>query len=202
MPLPESHPPAQPFSLDDQATLLRIAFDSIRHGQARHRPLAVTVADFPAPLQEQRAAFVTLQINHRLRGCIGSLEARQPLVVDVAQNAFAAAFRDPRFAALGTDELTMLECHISVLSAPTAMDFVSEPDLLAQLRVGVDGLVLEEDGGYRGTFLPAVWESLSAPAEFLSQLKLKAGLPVDYWSDTLRVLRYETSGFQGCATTN
>jgi AMMECR1 domain-containing protein len=60
---------------------------------------------------------------------------------------------------------------------------------LSQLRPGVDGLILEE-GGRRGTFLPAVWESLPEPRAFLRELKRKAGLPADHWSDTLRAHRY------------
>ena len=74
------------------------------------------------------------------------------------------------------------------------MTFSSEADLLKQLRPGVDGLILEEDG-YRGTFLPSVWESLPRPEQFLQHLKLKAGLPSDYWSGTLRVQRYTTESF-------
>jgi AMMECR1 domain-containing protein len=62
------------------------------------------------------------------------------------------------------------------------------------LRPGVDGLVLH-DGNARATFLPAVWESLPQPAAFLEQLKQKAGLPADYWSDTLEVWRYTTESF-------
>ncbi len=62
------------------------------------------------------------------------------------------------------------------------------------MRPGVDGLILEE-GNHRGTFLPAVWESLPSPEDFLRQLKQKAGLPVDYWSNNIRVKRYTTESF-------
>jgi len=180
---------------DERQTLLEIAFASIRHGLSTRHPLSVASDDYNAALQTPRATFVTLHLEGRLRGCIGSLEPRHPLVVDVAENAFAAAFRDPRFLDLSAAELTALECHISVLGTPVMMAFDSETDLIAQLRAGVDGLVLEEVGGYRGTFLPSVWDQLPAPRDFFSQLKRKAGLPEDYWSKTLRVLRYETTGF-------
>ena len=60
---------------------------------------------------------------------------------------------------------------------------------MSKLRPGVDGLVLEERG-QRGTFLPSVWESLPSPRQFLAQLKVKAGLPADYWSDSIKVERY------------
>lgn len=180
---------------DERQTLLEIAFASIRYGLSTRRPLSVASGDYHDTLQTPRATFVTLQLEGRLRGCIGSLEPRYPLVVDVAENAFAAAFRDPRFLSLSATELTALECHISVLGTPVTMAFDSEADLITQLRAGVDGLVLEEVGGYRGTFLPSVWDQLPAPRDFFAQLKRKAGLPEDYWSKTLRVLRYETTGF-------
>lgn len=152
---------------------------------------------YPAALQAERASFVTLTIDHQLRGCIGVLEAIRSLVVDVAANAFAAAFEDRRFAPLAAGEYPRLTIHISVLSPPAAMSFVSEADLLRQLRPMADGLVLEEQG-YRGTFLPSVWETLPEPREFLRHLKRKAGLPEDYWTASLRVSRYTTESFGAC----
>jgi len=130
-------------------------------------------------------------VETSLRGCIGTLEPQWALVLDVAKNARAAAFEDPRFPALTWPEFDRLEAHVSVLSMPEPMQFESEEDLLAQLRPGVDGLILEESF-YRGTFLPAVWESLAEPQEFLRHLKQKAGLHPDYWSDTIKVQRYTT----------
>ncbi len=176
-------------------TLLDIARRSIVHGLEHHAPLTVEPADYEGPLREPRASFVTLHLGEALRGCIGSLEARRPLVCDVAHNAFAAAFQDPRFPPLSAAELQALRIHISVLSAPQPLHFTSQEDLLRQLRPGIDGLILEEGEVYRGTFLPSVWASLPEPRQFLAQLKLKAGLPPDYWSDTLRVWRYTTESF-------
>ncbi|NOX92825.1 MAG: AmmeMemoRadiSam system protein A, partial [Gammaproteobacteria bacterium] len=129
-----------------------------------------------------------------LRGCIGSLEAHRPLVEDIAHNARAAAFSDPRFSPVTAQELPALEFHLSVLSPAVPLRFESETDLLEQIRPGIDGLVLE-DGPHRGTFLPAVWESLPDAAQFLQHLKLKAGLPKDHWSDTLKISRYTTQTF-------
>ncbi len=174
--------------------LLQVARDSIAHGLRTGRPLAVDPADFDPELQERRASFVTLNRHGRLRGCIGHLEAIQPLVADVAENAFNAAFRDPRFPPLTAGEFDDLEVHISVLSPPEPLAFDSEADLLEKIRPGVDGLILEE-GPYRGTFLPSVWEQLPERGQFLAQLKMKAGLPPDYWSDTLKVYRYTTESF-------
>ena len=120
---------------------------------------------------------------------MGAIGATEPLVVDVARNAYSAAFRDPRFSQVTQEEVGQLEYHISILSEPAPIQFASEADLLAQIRPGVDGLILHV-GPKKGTLLPAVWEHLHDPAEFLAQLKLKAGLPRDYWSSTVRVERY------------
>jgi hypothetical protein len=177
-----------------QQTLLELARASIRQGFTHHRPLAVDPAAYPPALRAERAAFVTLNRGGRLRGCIGHLEACQPLVQDVAENAYAAAFRDPRFPPLTPDEFEEIAIHVSVLTIPEPLEIASEDDLITRLRPGVDGLILE-DGLHRGTFLPAVWDSLPRPAQFVGQLKLKAGLPLGYWSDRIRVSRYTTESF-------
>jgi len=119
-------------------------------------------------------------------------------VQDVAHNAYAAAFSDPRFPPLAALELELegLDLHISILSPPEPMQFVSEGDLLNQLRPGEDGLILRA-GVRRGTFLPSVWESLPQPQAFLQHLKMKAGLAPDFWSDEVRVERYTTEAFGG-----
>jgi len=189
-------PSTEKQTLNDElrATLLEVARDSIRYGLQHGRPLTVDPADYPEPLGEERASFVTLNIDGRLRGCMGHLEAVAPLVVDVADNAYAAAFRDPRFPPLSNAEFDDLELHISVLSKPEPMQFSSEEDLLKQIRPGEDGLILE-DGFAKGTFLPSVWESLPKARDFLAHLKVKAGLPPDYWSPSLKVYRYETESF-------
>ena len=181
-------------SESDRRLLLDLARSSIRYGLTRGRPQPVNPADYPPALREPRAAFVTLNRHGQLRGCIGHLEASQALVRDVADNAYAAAFRDPRFPPLTEAEYEDLEVHISVLSPPEPLPIVSEADLLLQMRPGVDGLILEE-GHHRGTFLPSVWESLPAPEQFLAHLKLKAGLSPAYWSDGIRVARYTTEAF-------
>ncbi len=176
--------------------LLNTARASVRHGLAHGRALPVTVEDYPPPLQEPRATFVTLKLDGRLRGCIGTLEAYRPLVQDVAENAFAAAFQDPRFPPLGEAEYPRLEYHVSILSEPEPFPVRDEADLLARLRPGVDGLVLSQ-GPHRATFLPAVWDSLPDARDFVAHLKLKAGLPAEHWSDAMRFERYTVEEFGG-----
>lgn len=175
--------------------LLDIAFSSIEHSLSNNRALMVRPEEYDPELQEPRATFVTIKINRMLRGCIGMLEAMRPLVVDVAQNAYAAAFSDPRFPPMSHAELELIDIHISILSPFKEMQFTSQEDLISQLQAGKDGLILEEGRYYRGTFLPTVWGSLPDPTNFLKQLKQKAGLAPDYWSDSIRIYRYTTESF-------
>lgn len=167
--------------------LQQTALQSIQHGLDQGLPLKPATDD--ALLLAPGASFVTLQLQGALRGCIGSLQAHRSLIDDVAQNAFSAAFRDPRFAPVSARELPLLEIHISLLSDTTPMQFQDEADLLRQLRPGIDGLVLSA-GQHRSTFLPQVWEQLPQPVDFLRQLKCKAGLPANYWGPDLHVQRY------------
>lgn len=180
MPLPEA----------SGRRLLDLARSSIRHGLDHGRALRIDPAGEPTELQAVRATFVTLETGGRLRGCIGTLEAHQPLAADVAEHAYEAAFEDPRFAPLTAGEFDGLAIHISILSPPEPLLCAGEADLLAKLRPGTDGLILQE-GRRRATFLPAVWEDLPQPRDFLAHLKLKAGLPAGHWSPTLRFWRYE-----------
>ena len=140
-------------------------------------------------LKQQGACFITVMRDAKLRGCIGTLRPHRPLAEDVKANAVAAAFRDPRFAPLGPEELAAIALEISVLSALEPLRFADEADALRQLRAGVDGVVLEY-GHHTGTFLPQVWDDLKEPADFLAHLKYKAGLPPDFWDRDVRLSRY------------
>jgi AmmeMemoRadiSam system protein A len=177
-----------------RATLMDVARRSIEHGLASGQPLVVIPSEYHLDLKAVRASFVTLQKYGQLRGCIGHLEAVQPVVVDVAENAFAAAFRDPRFSPLTAAEWPDVDVHLSLLTTPERMRFSDEADLIGQIRAGEDGLILQ-DGPNRGTFLPSVWESLPNPVDFLIHLKRKAGLAANHWSDRVEVYRYHTESF-------
>jgi len=171
-------------------TLLRIARASIEDSLGRNS--GAPPAEH-AWLRERRASFVTLQQDGRLRGCIGSLEAQRPLGEDVAASARAAAFNDPRFRNLGSAELERTDIEVSLLSAAKRILFESRADLIAQLRPGIDGVILEEGGaetGRRATFLPQVWEGLPDPEEFLAHLMQKAGIAQNADIRRCRVKRY------------
>ena len=147
---------------------------------------------------EQRAAFVTLNLNGELRGCIGSLEAQRRLGEDIVSNAHAAAFRDPRFSPLTAEEFRALEIEVSILSRAKRLAFEDEADLVRQLVPGRDGLILERGegrGARRSTFLPQVWESLPEPASFLRHLKQKAGIAADARIESCRIKRYRVAKF-------
>ncbi|MDP2432033.1 MAG: AmmeMemoRadiSam system protein A [Pseudomonadota bacterium] len=162
---------------------------------AREFDRSVAASPHPDWLMAPGAVFVTLTEAGRLRGCIGSLEAHRPLGEDVEHNARAAAFHDPRFPPLAPAELPSLRVEVSVLTPATPMAFTDEDDALAQLRPGVDGLILEH-GYHRSTFLPQVWEQLPDPRQFMSHLKQKAGLSGDFWAKDLRLSRYGVEKFK------
>jgi AmmeMemoRadiSam system protein A len=127
------------------------------------------------------ACFVTLTENGELRGCIGSLEARQELYKDVIENAIHAAFHDYRFLPLRKDELAHIKIEISVLTAPKKLEYKDEKDLLNKLNKDM-GIILNKNGR-SATFLPQVWEELSDKVEFLEHLSRKAGLGKDDWKN-------------------
>lgn len=188
-------PDPAPLGEQERATLLDLARRAIDHGVRTGERLRVDVTPYPASLQSHHGCFVTLHLDGKLRGCVGSLDARGPLADEVARSAHMAAFRDPRFAPLSAEEAPRLAIHVSVLTDPKPFEVRDEADLLARVRPGVDGLILR-DGRHVGTFLPDVWKSLPEPRAFVTQLKLKAGLPADHWSDTVRVERYQTQSFE------
>ena len=165
--------------------LLRLARNAI----AEHFGLPVQDVPQAGWLKQPGATFVTLTLQRQLRGCIGSLEARRPLVEDVRSNAVAAAFHDPRFAPLTAEEFAEVIVEVSLLTPAQPMQFGDEVDALTQLRPNVDGVIFEYSG-YRSTFLPQVWENLAQPRQFLAMLKRKAGLPDDFWADGIRLSRY------------
>jgi MEMO1 family protein len=158
----------------------------------RVHPDAVLSPKLTAP----GATFVTLRRNGELRGCVGSPVAHRSLATDVVEHAFNAAFRDHRFPKLHILELAGLELSVSVLTPPETMRFGGEADLLGQLRMGVDGLIIE-DAGRRALYLPAVWQQIHDKRQFLATLKLKAGLAADHFSSGLRAYRFRSIEVKG-----
>ncbi len=150
-----------------------------------------TPLEYPCVFDEQGASFVTLKINNNLRGCIGSIIAHRPLIRDITHNAHAAAFSDPRFKKLTLDEFDKIQITVSLLSKPKHIEFCTEDELLEKIEPYTDGLIIR-DGNYQGVFLPDVWEQLANKKEFLKQLKIKAGLPKNYFSNNLEAFKFQS----------
>ena len=177
---------AQSFAEEHGRTLLDIARNSI---EAALGVSELKLLPDEPWLKPAHATFGTLTRNGRLRGCIGSLEAHRPLGEDVRHNARAAALSDPRFPPLTSEELASTRIEVSLLSTPKLLAFADHSDLIAQLRPGEDGLILEY-GEARGTFLPQVWDSLPDPEQFVAELKRKAGLSSGVSTAKCRIQRY------------
>jgi AmmeMemoRadiSam system protein A len=162
-----------------------------------HQPLPILdLSSLPNHLCQIGASFVTLTRAGDLRGCIGTLEATLPLVLDVMEHTAAAALYDYRFAPVQPEELDEIEIEISRLTAPAPLEYRDPAGLLGQLQPGIDGIVLR-DGPYRATFLPQVWEKIPDPALFLNSLCEKMGVSYDLWRHKkMQVSTYRVEEFR------
>ena len=185
---------ASEWNLAERQMLLQLAREAIRSPLEGEKQFNIQLERFPDHLKDKRASFVTINLDGNLRGCIGSLEAHRPLVLDVAHNAQAAAFKDPRFSQLTHGEYQRIDLHISVLSAPLALSVSSRDELIAELQPGTHGLIIEENGR-RATYLPSVWSQLKDPETFVSELRRKAGLDPLGWDAATKVYTYVTEEF-------
>ena len=180
----------------DRQYLLKLARETIVQRLRKEEPPPLDPDTLPESLSQDGACFVTLTKRGALRGGIGTLEPRRLLVEDVRANAAAAAFSDPRFPAVSVEELDDLQIELSVLSAPQPLSYDGPDDLIAKLRPGVDGVVIES-GWNRATFLPQVWEKLPDPHEFLGHLCRKAFLDTDaYRKPGIKVSVYQVKKFE------
>jgi len=176
------------YSTTEQQYLLQLARQAIAKEFGNCLPIANI--EFPG-LAQHAACFVTLNLDHKLRGCIGNLEARDSLFESVTRNAKLAAFNDHRFAPLSPEEFGNIKIELSILTPMQALVVTDEADLLRQLRPNIDGLVFKS-GQHQATFLPSVWQQLPEPKEFLAHLKRKAGLAEDYWNADVQCFNYQT----------
>jgi AmmeMemoRadiSam system protein A len=180
---------------EEKRTLLDLARHALEDGVRGQKLAPLDLPSLSPRLQACGASFVTLKINGNLRGCIGVLEPCQALVEDVREHAIAAALQDFRFPVVCPEELPLIKLEISRLTVPLALEYCSPADLLANLRSGIDGVVLR-DGPRRATFLPQVWEKLPDPADFLDSLCYKLGVAPDLWRKKhLDVLVYQVEEF-------
>lgn len=182
-------------STEDRDILLKVARQSIERAVRGEPKLTLSVKDYSALLQRNGASFVTLTLKGRLRGCIGTLQAYQALVLDVREHAILAALEDPRFPPVAERELAAIKIEISRLTEPKPLSYQTPQDLLQGLHPGTDGVVLRL--GYRSaTYLPQVWDQIPDPADFLSELCLKMGTSADTWKkQKLEVSTYQVEEF-------
>ena len=182
-------------TLDEQKELLRAAREAIEHRVQGRKLPPIQKTSLTENLSEQGASFVTLTIRGQLRGCIGALEAYQPLIDDVREHAVAAAFEDPRFPPLREDELNRIQIEVSRLTRPVPLEYKDADDLLSKLRPHVDGIIIK-DGLRRATFLPQVWEKLPDPSDFMDNLCYKMGTAHHHWRNKhLDVFIYQVEEF-------
>jgi uncharacterized protein len=182
-------------TLDEQNTLLRMARKAINHALRREKLPPVQMTSLTPNLRQQGASFITLTIHGQLRGCIGALEAYQPLFEDVREHAVAAAFEDPRFPPLTEDELSRTQIEVSRLTRPILLQYKDADDLLSKLRPHIDG-VIAKDGLRRATFLPQVWEKIPDPSEFMDNLCYKMGVNHRHWRNKhIDVFIYQVEEF-------
>jgi len=184
-----------PLPPEERRILLRLARQALEAAVGGHPLPPLDLASLPKALREPGASFVTLTIDEALRGCIGALEAYQPLAEDVREHAVAAALNDYRFPPLTPAELPRVHIEISRLTPLRPLHYETPENLPGLLRPGVDGVVLRL-GFRRATFLPQVWEKIPNAERFLSQLCLKMGAPPDAWRrQPLEVFTYQVEEF-------
>lgn len=178
-------------SAQEKMCLKEEVFRAIHYPLNHQKKTSLDISLFSESLRDKANSFITLLNNDELCGCMGSLKTDKPLIINLCQNAFSAAFADPRFPSMTTHHWPNVQVDIAILSELTLCSVRNEKHLLSILQPGRDGVVLE-DIPLRATFLPAVWEKISQPQDFINMLKLKAGLPMNYWSDSTTWYRYET----------
>lgn len=183
-------------TLEEQQTLLHLAREAMTQRVKGEKLSRVDLSALTPRLREDGATFVTLTIRGELRGCIGTLEAHQPLAQDARDHAVAAALEDPRFPPVEEGELGAIQLEVSRLTRPLPLEYKDGDDLVSKLKPHVDGVILRDGFGRRATFLPQVWEKIPDPAEFLDHLCQKMGLSENAWQTKhLEALTYQVEEF-------
>ncbi|OLA93954.1 MAG: hypothetical protein BHW64_05725 [Candidatus Melainabacteria bacterium LEY3_CP_29_8] len=149
------------------------------------------IEDYHLILTMPFATFVTIYKNGHLRGCIGSIIPSSPIIEDIANNAYNASYKDPRFYPLVKEEFCDIEFEISILTPLTKLEFKNQDELLDKIKIDIDGLIIH-DKNYQAVYLPQVWEHFKIEGfedkdiklQFLQSLKEKAGLNKDHFSDS------------------
>ncbi len=171
-------------SNEERMLRMRIARQAITEAVHNQPQTLLRMENLPAALRELGASFVTLTIKGRLRGCIGSLEAYQPLALDVQTRAAQAATEDYRFPPISVLELPSIHIEISRLTPPVPLPYSTPEELPHLLHPHEDGVILQS-GRHRATYLPQVWDQIPDPKDFLSELCQKMGARAELWQKTM-----------------
>ena len=182
-------------TLEEQQTLRRMAREAMTFRVKGEALPPLDVSSLTERLRADGASFVTLTMRGELRGCVGALEAYQPLAEDVREHAVAAALEDPRFPPVSERDLRAIQLEISRLTRPHPLEYKDAAELLSKLKPRVDGVILRDDMR-RATFLPQVWKKIPQPDEFMDNLCYKVGANYDLWRKKhLEVLTYQVEEF-------
>ncbi len=190
MSLAEFQPNQIKLSKKDWSHLLEVARHAIKYGLSYHNPPFLELEKYPDSIKQEAASFVTLRESNVMRGCVGSVDAHLPLVQDVANHAFAAAFKDSRFASINHIEEPVVHIAISVISDLVRINVDSEEQLVDLIEPLKCGVVLSL-GGKKATFLPEVWNDVDGGQEFVIRLKQSLNLPATFWSKDLTIDCYQ-----------
>ncbi len=183
-------------SQEERETLLKLARQALEVGVSGKALEPIILEIQSINLQQPGASFVTLKRKGELRGCIGALEAYQPLAEDVREHVVAAALNDYRFPPVSPEELPDITIEISRLTPPQRLVYEKCEDLAQLMRPHIDGVILR-DGIRRATFLPQVWEKISDPILFINCLCQKMGLSPETWRrKKLEAWVYQVEEFQ------
>lgn len=186
---------AEMLAPEEKEILLALARQALTEGVNGVQLQPLDLDELTETLRKPGATFVTLTKKGELRGCVGALEAYQPLAEDVREHVLAAALQDYRFPPVLPEEVPELKIEISYLTPPRPLEYKDGYDLLERLRPDVDGVILR-DGPRRATFLPQVWEKLPDPAQFLDHLCSKMGTEASLWRyKKLKVYTYQVEEF-------
>ena len=162
--------------------LLEVAKEAISVYLETNRRIPVPY-DCPDELKEELGVFVTLNKKHSLRGCIGYPEPVKSLIESTIDVAIAAAFEDPRFPELKTEEYGELEFEVTVLTQPELIEVAHPKQYFDEIEIGRDGLIIQK-GYAKGLLLPQVApENGFSVEEFLDHTCMKAGISADSWMD-------------------
>lgn len=153
--------------------------------------------NLPKIFDEKLGVFVTLSLNSNLRGCIGYPEPYYSLIEGLLDVSISAAFDDPRFNPISSQEFDNIRLEISVLTKPQLIEIENYTDYLTLIEIGRDGLIIE-NSYHRGLLLPQVpveqnWDTLT----YLENLCYKAGLSSESWkNDNTKLYAFQAQIFE------